>query len=136
MSSKKTKVVKVSNLDQSESQLLLVTVSTDSKFNIVSIFKQLGVKKKSNIIYNIIATCFWLDYQESDLGLVYIVNVKLLQYLFFGIQTDDYYVALNASNVRCWASNCHLKFCKINNLTKLSINNKISKNSNFAPYRC
>ena len=33
------------------------------------------------IIYSIPATCFWLVNQESGFVIVYIVNVKLLQYL-------------------------------------------------------
>ena len=39
---KKTKVVKESNFSLSESQLLFVTVSNGSKYNMVSLCKQLG----------------------------------------------------------------------------------------------
>ena len=54
---------------------------------------------------------------------------------FFDISMDDYYVALDASNVRCFTFNDHLKYHKINNLRNLTIN-KISKNANIAPYKC
>ena len=55
---------------------------------------------------------------------------------FIDIGTDGYYVALNASNVRYLTFNGHLKYHKINKLRNLTINNKISKNANFAPYKC
>ena len=55
---------------------------------------------------------------------------------FVDISMDDHYVALNASNVRYFFFNDHLKYHKINNLRNLTINNKISKNANFAPNKC
>ena len=54
-------------------------------------------------------------------------------FTFVGISTDGYYVAVNASIVRLLTFNDHLEYHKINNLRILTINNKISKNANFAP---
>ena len=56
-------------------------------------------------------------------------------FTFVDISTDGYYVALNALNVGYLTFNGHLKYHKINNLRNLTINNKISKNANFAPYK-
>ena len=63
--------MKYQNLVCSVSQMLLLTVSNGAKYNIVSILKQYGkIKKSLNIIYNIVI--------EVN---IYIVNVKILQYL-------------------------------------------------------
>ena len=56
-------------------------------------------------------------------------------FTFVDLSTDGYYVALNASNVGHLTINGHLKYQKINNLRNLTINNKISKNANFARYK-
>ena len=50
--------------------------------------------------------------------------------------TDDYYVALKASNVRYLTINEQLKYLETNNLRNLTINDKLSKNANFSPYKC
>ena len=55
---------------------------------------------------------------------------------FIDISTDGYYAALNASNVRHLTFNGHLKYHKVNNLRNVTINDQISKNANFAPYKC
>ena len=52
---------------------------------------------------------------------------------YYDIRTDGYNVALKALSVRYLAFNEHLKYHKINNLRNLTKNNKILKNSNFAP---
>ena len=52
------------------------------------------------------------------------------------ISTDGFYVALNALNVRYLTLNDHLENHKTNNLRNLTRHNKISKNANFAPYKC
>ena len=49
---------------------------------------------------------------------------------------DDYYMALNASNVRYLTFNDHLKYHKIGNLGNLTINDKTSKNANLAQNKC
>ena len=56
-------------------------------------------------------------------------------FIFVDISTDGYYVATNASNIRYLNFNGHLKYHKINNLRNLTINDKILKNANFAPYK-
>ena len=87
------------------------------------------------IIYNIIATCFWLVNQESDLG--HCLNSKCQTtgiFTFIDISTCSYYVTLNASNVRYLAFIEHLNYQKKIILRNLTINNKISKNAIFATY--
>ena len=49
---------------------------------------------------------------------------------------NGYYLALNASNVPYLAYKEHLKNHKIKNIRNVSINNKLSKTANFAPYKC
>ena len=80
------------------------------------------------IIYNIIATCFWLVNQESDLGHCLHRKCQITAIFYFvDISTDGYYVAVNSSNVRYLTFNNHLKYHKINNLRNLTINNKYRK---------
>ena len=55
-------------------------------------------------------------------------------FAFVDISTDYCYVALNASNERYLTFNGHLKNHKMSNLGILTINDKILKNANFAPY--
>ena len=55
---------------------------------------------------------------------------------YCNIYMDGYYVAPNAPNVRYLNFNGLLKYHKINILRNLTINNKISKNAKFAPYKC
>ena len=75
--------------------------------------------------------------QENDLGHYLHSKCQITaKFTFVDISTDGYYAALNDSNVRYLTFNGHLKYHKINNLRNLTINNKISKNSNFAPYKC
>ena len=89
------------------------------------------------IIYNIIATCFGLVNQEKDLGHCLHSKCQITAiFTFVNISTDGYYVALDASNVRCLTFNKHLRDHIINNLRILTIINKISKNANFVPYKC
>ena len=78
------------------------------------------VKEKNNqifIIYNIIATCFWLVNQESDLGHCLHSKCQIAAIVnFIDIGTDSHYVSLNASNVRYLAFNDHVNYHKINSL--------------------
>ena len=56
-------------------------------------------------------------------------------FTYLDISADGYYVALDATNVRYLTFNKHLRDHRINNLRILTINNKLSKNANFAPYK-
>ena len=56
-------------------------------------------------------------------------------FTFIDISTESYYLALNTSDVRFLTFSDYLKFQKINNLRNITMNNKISKNANFAPYK-
>ena len=62
------------------------------------------------IIYTIIATGFRLVNQENDLDNCLHSKCQITAIsTFVDINTDGYYVALNASNVRCLTFNDHLK---------------------------
>ena len=79
----------------------------------------------------------WLVNQENDLGSCLHSKCQITAtFTFIDISADGYYVALNASNVRYLNLNDHLKYNKINNLRNLTINDKVSKNANFAQYKC
>ena len=95
------------------------------------------VNNQKSIIYNFIATFFWLVNQESDLG--HCLHIKCQTtaiFTFIGLGTDGNYVALNASNLRYLTFNGHVKYHKINNLRNFLMKGKISKNANFAQYKC
>ena len=99
--------------------------------------KWVKVKNQIVVIYNIITTGFWLVNQENDLGHCLHIKFQITAiFTFVDISTDGYYVALNSSNVRFLTFNDHLKYHEINSIKNLTINNKISKNVNFAPYKC
>ena len=89
-----------------------------------------SVKVNNQIFYinNIIAIYFWLVTQESDLGHCFHSKCQITaKFAFIDINTDDYYKALNVSNGQYLNFNDHLKYHKIKYLSKLTINNKISK---------
>ena len=81
------------------------------------------------------ATCFGLFNQENDLGHCLHSKCQITAiFTYVDISTDGYYV--DASNVRNLTFNKHLRDHRINNLRISLINNKLSKNANFAPYKC
>ena len=81
---------------------------------------------------NIIATCFWLVNQETDLGHCLYSKCQITAiFNFVDISEDGYYVALNAWNLQYLTINDHLKYHKANNLRNLTINNKYRKMPNL-----
>ena len=97
----------------------------------------LKINNQIFIIYNLNSTCFWLVNQENGIGQCLHSKCQITAiFSFVDIGTDDYYVEVNASNVRYLAVNGHLKYHKTNNLRNLTIYNNILKKANFAPYKC
>ena len=74
--------------------------------------------------------------QENDLGrCLHSKSQITAMFTYLDISADGYYVALDASNVRYLTFNKHLRDHRINNLRILLINNNISENANYAPYK-
>ena len=80
------------------------------------------------VIDNIIATCFWLVNQQSDLGHCLNSECQFTAILnFVDISKDGYYVALNAWNLQYLNINDDVMYEKLNNLRSLTINSKYRK---------